>query len=307
MTTPLVSIMCLTYNHASFIRQCLDGFIMQKTSFPIEAVIHDDASTDGTADIIREYEKKYPDIIKPIYQEENQYSKGLGILTQVFLKLRGKYIAWCEGDDYWTDENKLQKQIDFLEVNGDFSICFHEVKILKENELIDDYITPKVSDVTDIYDLAKGNFMHTPSVVYRKNEQAYKDFAEFGKMPVGDYPLHMLNARYGKIKKFSDVMAVYRVGVGVWSSAGGEFIYTNWLKLLDILLDFFKNDEKIIFALTYQYGQTALHLCDVYKNKVSILEKELISLRNSRTFFVGRIILKPLVVLRNIFRNIKSK
>ncbi|HHX61228.1 MAG TPA: glycosyltransferase [Epulopiscium sp.] len=102
--TPLVSICCLAYNHEKFIRQALDGFIMQESNFPIEVLIHDDASTDDTANIIREYEKKYPEIIKPIYQTENQYSKGVGIsVTYNFPRAKGKYIAMCEGDDYWTD------------------------------------------------------------------------------------------------------------------------------------------------------------------------------------------------------------
>ena len=124
MDTPLVSINTLTYNHAPYIRQCLDGIMMQKTTFPFEVLIHDDASTDGTADIIREYEVRYPDIIKPIYQTENHYSKGFSINKEfMFPRIRGKYVAFCEGDDYWIDPLKLQKQIDFLESHPDYSIC----------------------------------------------------------------------------------------------------------------------------------------------------------------------------------------
>ena len=130
----VVSIQCLTYNHALYIRQCLDGFVMQKTNFRFEAIVHDDASTDGTQDIIREYEKKYPDIIKPIYQKENQYSKGIpGFITNlVSSKCKGKYIAICEGDDYWIDPNKLQMQVDFLESHPEYSMCFHDVDIKAE-------------------------------------------------------------------------------------------------------------------------------------------------------------------------------
>jgi len=103
---------------------------MQKTTFAFEVLIHDDASTDGTADIIREYEKKYPDIIKPIYQTENQYSKGIkNTLTYQFPRAKGKYIAFCEGDDYWTDPYKLQKQADFLEANPEYNLCSHRFKI----------------------------------------------------------------------------------------------------------------------------------------------------------------------------------
>lgn len=130
MENPFVSICCLTYNHESYIRQCLDGFVMQKANFPIEILIHDDASTDGTQDIIREYEVKYPNIIKPIYQKENQYSKGVKVsLVYNYPRAKGKYIALCEGDDYWTDPYKLQKQVDFLESHPDYVMCSHDVDI----------------------------------------------------------------------------------------------------------------------------------------------------------------------------------
>ena len=121
MNTPLmVTIRCITYNHESYIRQCLDGFLMQKTTFRFEAIVHDDASTDGTATIIREYADKYPNIIKPIFETENQYSKRDGSLRRILdAHTHGKYIAMCEGDDYWTDPYKLQKQVDFLESHPD--------------------------------------------------------------------------------------------------------------------------------------------------------------------------------------------
>lgn len=123
---PLVSISCITYNHERYIRRCLDGFLMQKANFAFEILIHDDASTDGTADIIREYEEKYPAIIKPIYQTDNQYSKGVSIsATFNWPRAKGKYIAMCEGDDYWVDVLKLQKQVDVLQKNPNINICSH--------------------------------------------------------------------------------------------------------------------------------------------------------------------------------------
>lgn len=122
---PLVSVRCITYNHEPYIAQAIDGFLMQKTDFPFEVIIHDDASTDKTADIIREYERKYPLIIKPIYQTENQYSKRNGSIAKAIdPKLKGKYIAFCEGDDYWIDPNKLQMQVDFLEKKLEHRMCY---------------------------------------------------------------------------------------------------------------------------------------------------------------------------------------
>ena len=127
---PLVTIQCITYNHEPYIRQCLEGFVMQKTNFKFEAIVHDDASTDKTADIVREYAEKYPDIIKPIYETENQYSKSDGSLGRIMnAHTKGKYIALCEGDDYWTDPLKLQKQVDFLEANPEYVLTCHRYKI----------------------------------------------------------------------------------------------------------------------------------------------------------------------------------
>lgn len=123
--SPLVSICCITYNHVSYIMEAIDSFLMQETTFPFEILIHDDASTDGTTDIIIDYANKYPDIIRTIIQTENQYSKG-GLINPrfVFPRARGKYIALCEGDDYWTDKTKLQKQVNFLENNPDYVITY---------------------------------------------------------------------------------------------------------------------------------------------------------------------------------------
>ncbi|NLY76516.1 MAG: glycosyltransferase [Tissierellia bacterium] len=127
----MVSICCLTYNHENYIEDAIKGFLMQKTTFPIEIIIHDDASTDRTAEIIRRYEKEYPDLIKPVYQLENQHSKKTRILTtHVFPKCRGKYIALCDGDDYWIDPYKLQKQVDYMENHPDCTFCFHNAHVV---------------------------------------------------------------------------------------------------------------------------------------------------------------------------------
>lgn len=138
MDKPLVSICCITYNHAPFIRKCLDGFLMQNTPSCVpkdakmsdwcEILIHDDCSTDGTTEIVKEYAAKYPDLIFPLYEVENQYSKGKAgkIDLYNYERANGKYIAYCEGDDYWTEPLKLQRQVDFLESHPDFSVTFHD-------------------------------------------------------------------------------------------------------------------------------------------------------------------------------------
>lgn len=126
--------MCTAYNHEKYIRQTLNGFVMQRTNFAFEAIVHDDASTDHTAAIIREYAEKYPDIIKPIYQTVNQYSQKVNIYRDIMAPLaQGQYIAYCEGDDYWTDPHKLQKQVDFLESNPEYAGTTHNCLFIDEN------------------------------------------------------------------------------------------------------------------------------------------------------------------------------
>ena len=153
---PLVAIHCMVYNHAPFLRECFDGFVMQQTTFPFVAIVHDDASTDGSADIIREYEAKYPHIFKPIYQMVNQHSiPGVSVVQTINNAIQetgAKYIAMCEGDDYWTDPLKLQKQVDFLESNLEYSFCCHRFKILKneENQLINEYAHKLYTEGTDL-------------------------------------------------------------------------------------------------------------------------------------------------------------
>ena len=131
----VVSIRCLVYNHASYLHQCLDGLVMQQADFDFEAIVHDDASTDGSAAIIREYAEKYPEIIKPIYETENQYSKGDGTLDRIMnaaIHPEARYIAVCEGDDYWTDPFKLQKQVNLLERHQDVGLVYGRARIYRQ-------------------------------------------------------------------------------------------------------------------------------------------------------------------------------
>ena len=214
----LVSISCLTYNHAPFIRDCLEGFLIQKTTFKYEVLIHDDASNDGTKEIIEEYQLKYPDIIFPIYQKENQFSKGYRGFNQKYNypRSRGKYIALCEGDDYWTDPLKLQKQVDFLEVNSDCSLCFHASKSIRNNDPGDFILKrPKTIPQTNKFEmkdaiLGGGGFMATNSMLFHR--EYIQDRPEWMDLsPVGDLPLMLLLASKGRIGYIDDVMSVYRI------------------------------------------------------------------------------------------------
>ena len=171
---PLVVCQCATYNHEPYIRECLEGFVMQKTDFPFIAVVIDDCSTDATADIVREYEQKYPDIIKAVYLKENYYSQGKkkDSIWHSFNK-DAKYIAICEGDDYWTDPLKLQKQVDFLEEHEECPFCFHKAEIKsdveKENKLYS-YVEEGYYSDRDIYSRW---IVPTASVVFRRTDLTY--------------------------------------------------------------------------------------------------------------------------------------
>lgn len=282
----LVSICCLTYNHESHIEKCLKGFIMQKTNFAFEVLIHDDASKDKTAEIIRKYEAKYPDIIKPIYQVENQFSKGVPVTRQFqFPRAKGKYIAMCEGDDYWTNPNKLQKQVDFLESNEDFSICFHKVKIHENHRLVYDYMTNVPNEVTTIVDIAKVNYIHTPSVLFRNN--LIKEFPNwFSLCTHGDHPLYILLAQYGKIMCLNDCMAVYRIHKGGnWSQRDAKNIdlYKRNIAALEKMVEYFNGDVKQVLA--NKLSLTYLDLSEIYlKNGDKELSKEVFIKSTEFTF-----------------------
>lgn len=219
---PLVSINCITYNHEKYIRKTLDGFLMQKTAFKFEVLIHDDASTDKTADIIREYQKRYPDIIFPIIQQENQYSKGISNISGRFNfpRARGKYICMCEGDDYWTAPDKLQLQADYMESHPECAICFHSAAIeVEDGSITDSRMRPYRQDrlVTPEEIIDKPYGYPTASLMFRTDY--VKELPDYYvNCPIGDIPLQLMMAACGSGYYFDRDMAVYRVGGSVsWS------------------------------------------------------------------------------------------
>ncbi|MDD3036338.1 glycosyltransferase [Bacteroides sp.] len=209
-----VTICCLTYNHEKFVKQCLDGFIMQKTNFHFEVLIHDDASTDKTQEIIREYATNYPDIIKPVLQKENQYSKGIRAILATFCypQAKGKYIAICEGDDYWIDPLKLQKQVDFLENNPDYAMVYTRSNVYDQRKCrIEDYLIGR--EFNDFNDLLIINRIPTLITCIRTNiliEYTNDIKPEKQNWLMGDYPIWLWIAYHYKIKFFPEVTSVYR-------------------------------------------------------------------------------------------------
>lgn len=222
----LLSIRCFVYNHEAYLRQCLDGFVMQKTNFAFEAIVHDDASTDGSANIIREYAEKYPDIIKPIYETENQYSKHDGSLRRIMdsaISPSSKYLAICEGDDYWTDPYKLQKQVDYMESHPNCTmVCCKAANYSELNHRVTSYTssnhkTTSLSPKRII--LEGGYYIATCGIVYRKDlMNVYPEYCR--RCHVGDYPLQIFASMVGDVFYFNEAMVVYRVdNVGSWSSS----------------------------------------------------------------------------------------
>ena len=221
----LVSICSLSFNHEKYIDQTINGFLMQKTNFDFEIIIHDDASTDATQDIIKRHQKKHPEIIKPIFQTKNQYSKGIKpIFEYVFPKVQSKYIALCEGDDYWTDPLKLQKQVDFLEENEEYSLCFTRFKTKNEvSELIEDdknghYFNDAGNNIEFNFEkFYKGWHIGTQTVVFKNFSEIIESLTRY-KIP-RDVHLYTELLKHGRGACLADFCAVYRLtGKGVHTS-----------------------------------------------------------------------------------------
>lgn len=212
--TPLVSFLCATYNQKDFIAQTIEGFLMQKVNFPIEIIIYDDASTDGTVDIIRKYESKHPKLIKGIYQTDNQYSKKVPIWDKfIYPSAKGTFIAKCEGDDYWTDPSKIQKQVDFLRANPDYGLCYGMARqYIQEKQTFSTY---RGKDYISFEHLLKhANCIPNLTTCARKSlvDQCIQEKKSFGQTwKMGDYPQWLWFAAHTKIKFFPEVFGVYRV------------------------------------------------------------------------------------------------
>ena len=218
----LVSINCITYNQVDYIRQCLEGFLMQKTNFDYEVLIHDDASTDGTDDIIREYAQKYPAIIKPIFEKENQYSKGIPIsATYNYPRVKGKYVAVCEGDDYWTDPYKLQKQVDYMESHPECVIVHTGFYYLRKDKIVlaqrERENVNKISDSKILFNILNGNNyrIQTCTALYRFSAylEVFPRLERIRKLfLMGDTPLWVNLLQCGTIHYIDSPTSVYRIG-----------------------------------------------------------------------------------------------
>jgi len=288
---PTVSVCMITYNHEKYIREAIEGVLMQECNFYVELIIANDCSTDDTDTIIKEILKNHP---RGSWIKYINHKKNLGMMPNFIWGLeqcKGKYIALCEGDDYWTDPLKLQKQVDFLEGNSDYVLCFHQVSFLKTNgEIVDDFITKVPENYETIETLAKlGNYINTPSVVFRNIITEFP--FEFEQSPVGDYFLYIILSQNGKLKYLQEEMAVYRFGVGIHSTQDKIKMAKSIFKFFSLLLSYF-NNTKINQILLERQQSACDNLGYLIRNEYSeafvskhIFFKAIKSLNNPKKFW----------------------
>lgn len=271
----VVAIRCLVYNHEPFLRQCLDSIVMQQTDFPFYAVVHDDCSTDHSADIIREYANKYPSRIHPIFEEFNCYHAGWQIADAKILNAYkdANYVAVCEGDDYWTDPLKLQKQVDFLESHLDYAVCAHETMILESNgttkqfsDVADNlFVSIKKTDYTPQETLT-GNIFHWSSFMYRNVSDFQMPQWRY-RISAGDMVYFRYYGMLGKTHRFPEVMSVYRSHAH--SVTSSENIYQTELNFISLnikvlrLLNRFWNRQyqHLIYPIISRYYMRSMFVC----------------------------------------------
>jgi glycosyltransferase involved in cell wall biosynthesis len=270
---PAVTVCIQTYQHAPFIRQCLEGVLNQNTDFDYEILLGEDDSTDGTREICMEYAKRNNDRIRLFLHDRkdnisiNGKPSGRFNYLNNMRHVRGKYIAICPGDDYWIDSRKLQKQYDFMEANPGYSVCFHRVKILGDSGVTDNLIQAEKADTTTVIDLARKNYIHTCSCFYRNClEEVFPDF--FRSVPFLDYVMHMYISRHGKIKYLSEPMAMYRVHrEGLWSGASRIHQLSNLVQTLETIREYFSNNPDISLQLEKQRLETLIELTDLFHSE----------------------------------------
>lgn len=249
VSNPLVSVLMVTYNHKKFINQAIESVLEQKSNFSYEIVIGDDNSNDKTTDIVLDYQSKYPETIKVLLANQNlgHYTGNVSLnFVRTYRACRGKYIAILEGDDYWTSQYKLQKQVDFLEKNNECSTCFHNVRVIYESQ----YRAPEIfinnltKDSFDLSDILKFNFIPTCSVMFRNG--LFEEIPGWCyKTPMFDWPLHILNAHYGEMAYIKDIMAVYRIRQeGIWGHKNRIDLLIESDKAAEIIRDNVDNKYK---------------------------------------------------------------
>lgn len=259
----MMSVCCLVYNQEKYVRQMIESLVNQKTDFKYEIIINDDASTDGTADILRDYSSKYPELIIPIYQQQNQYSQKIRITNSIlYPRVRGKYVCFCEGDDYWCDDNKLQKQFDAMEAHPECSICVHYVQPVNEDDTIIKLLIPNKRIPTGVVECGQyakwllaeaecsfqlSSYCIKGDLIHRMEVDKLPEF--FRESPVGDEAIQRFCLNYGKLFFIDKIMSCYRANsIGSWNIRENKAIekkkiHCERMQNMDRLYDSFSNGK----------------------------------------------------------------
>lgn len=266
-----MSVLCTAYNHEQYILTTLEGFVMQETDFKYEVIIHDDASSDQTPLIIQEYVKKFPNIFVPIIQTENQYSKGVSIYEEIlYPMIRGEYYAICEGDDFWTDPHKLQKQFDAMEQNSKIDCCAHAANLIdsKTGKIIG-MVNPRSADsviVADDVINGGGGFVATSSLFFRS--RLVRDEFAFLNIMTLDYAWQIHGSLRGGMLYLNDCMSSYRINtIGSWSERVGNDMKkhnAHTQKVINML-------EQLNFDTNFKYNEAVSEM--ISRCKMLILER----------------------------------
>lgn len=277
-----VSVICLAYNHEAYIRDALEGFVMQQTDFAYEVLVQDDASTDRTAQIIREYEKKYPDLIRPVYQRENQRSQRADMMEAfLYPKVRGKYIALCEGDDYWTSPHKLQRQYDALEQHPEVDICAHASWILYADGKKEISICAAEDALlrTEQVIAGGGSYVNTNTLMYRA--ALNRCIPGFRKKFDYDYTLQIHGSLRAGMYYLREPMSVYRACTAdSWSDRVSRNVQAKIKHHREMLkmLDCFNCDTN------HRYREPVEQAQYIYKRGLAFLEKDISWIREERLY-----------------------
>lgn len=299
-----VSIKCLVYNQVKYLRKCLDGFVNQKTNFSFEVIVHDDKSNDGSTEIIKEYAAKYPSIIIPIIEEENIYSKkGFAGINEILKPMyKGKYLAFCEGDDYWTDPNKLQKQYDALEQHPECTVCFTKAAVINaEDTKILKHIpndSSRLNKIFSLRDYCREEFyigqwtFHTSTMMFRRSIlDGYMEVSsnEFKDFPYGDMPMMLYNLIKGNGIYIDEITSHYRWLSGGYNSYMKDHIdkaNAKDLKLIDALKAFDKyTNYKYSSLIDYRIKNTEVIVYNrIYGNEHILWKSRYWKILSRRSF-----------------------
>ena len=279
-----VSVLCIAYNHENYIKSALESFVNQKTDFKFEVIVHDDCSTDNTASIIKEYVAKYPDLIKPIYEEVNQYTKVNSIIGDIMLPyVKGKYIAICEGDDYWIDENKLQIQYDYMENNPDCYCCSHSFVQHNCQFNTDETVILSNDDrdfsLKEIVDGGGGLFATNSLMIKKEVKTTIPEI--FNAKGFGDYQMPIYSAILGKVHYINKVMSQYNyMAINSWSAR--TTVDTN--KLIASRQEVVNLLERIDRYYDYKYNADLIDRINATKLEILYIKEDYKSIKKSEFY-----------------------